>query len=67
MTLRESIQAKINAANEEVANRTAEMQLNDQLYGLWMDEDPVSFKAKFDAFMVQVNKYPVAPALPPIE
>lgn len=57
MTLRQAIQAKIDAATAEVAARSAEIVDGDANFGSWMDEEPEAFKAKIDAFQAEIARH----------
>lgn len=56
-TLRQSIQAKIDAATAEVATLTAELQSAESTYADWLDQEYEAFKAKAESFAAVINKY----------
>lgn len=56
-TLREAIQAKIDAANALSVSLNAEMDTNVTNFGDWLDQDPIAFKAKVDAFQAEISKH----------
>ena len=57
MNLREAQQAKIDAATQQTANLTQELNANVDKFGDWLDQDPESFKVKMSAFAAELAKH----------
>ena len=56
MTLRQAIQAKIDAANAQVTALTAELNNAELTFADWIDQEIDAFKAKTEAFAAEVAR-----------
>lgn len=50
MTLRQALQAKVEAAQAEVAKLQSELSQAESTFGAWLDEEVDAFKAKWAEF-----------------
>ncbi len=57
MTLRQTIQGKIDAATAEIASLQEQLKTAETTFGDWIDQEADTLKAKAEALVAEVQKH----------